>query len=172
MENDTRVKSAIALTVMTALIIVVLYAVFTPSIVFGGTTSNAVGGNVVVPNTCIPILNGNTAINFGSVPPSTYAPTSNAQNVINFGNTAANIMVNGGNWVSGVQSFLQTNTLWDIRTRVANNGNQLSNTIYGVDSFIYVPADGGTNNIYFGVNVPTGQVSGTYTQTINVMLSC
>jgi hypothetical protein len=135
--------------------------------------TNAVGANVFVANTCIPTLyNGNTVINFGSVPPGTSLSATNAETVNNFGNAPSNIYVDGGNWVFFSNSFLVGNTIWALT--ISGTATQLTNAF--VDTKIPVNLNNGVGNtIYFGVNVPANQAaSGTqsYTQIINIMLSC
>ncbi len=178
--NNRAAKPTIALAVVFSLIALMSYALLSPLIV--AAASNVVGGNVVIPNTCVPIIS-NTIINFGSVPPGTYASTANAENVINFGNAGANIIVNGGNWISTTpaHAFLVSNTLWSA-TSGGNIGTQLTNTINGGptggDTKIPILANGAGNTVFFGVNVPTGTANSGitgesgYAQTINVMLSC
>ncbi len=181
MTDFPEARPAIALMLVAALMATVSYALLSPLIVFAGS-SNVVGGNVVIPNTCVPIIS-NTIINFGSTPPGTYQPTANAENLINFGNAAANIIVNGGNWISTTpnRAFHVSNTLWSA-TSGGNIGTQLTNTINGGpaggDTKIPLKANGGGNTVFFGVNVPVGQANSGitgesgYAQTINVMLSC
>jgi hypothetical protein len=185
MKRNNRVtKQVLASAIIVSLIALVVYAILSPLVVLA-STSNTLGGNVVVPNTCIPIIS-NTVIKFGSVPAGSYASTANAENVIDFGNVGGNIIVNGGNWISTTpaKAFWVSNTLWSA-TSGANIGTQLGNTINGGslaggDTQVPLKANGGGNVIYFGVNVPAGQtnsVSGNgsetgYSQTVNVMLSC
>lgn len=54
-------------------------------------------------------------------------------------------------------------------------GNELANVVIapsGQDTNIMVPANGGANVIFFGLNVPVGQTAATYNQVITVTLSC
>ena len=124
--------------------------------------------------TCIPSIS-NTLVNFGSVQAGGFAPTANAVQINNVGTGAGNIIIYStsgttGNWVYLSNSFLVGNTLWDLRSRSANNGNQLTNSIT-TDTFNSLGA-GDAADLYFGLNVPAGQPSGTYTQGITVALSC
>ncbi len=145
-----------------------------------GSTTNAITvmGNAIltatysVPATCIPVLNTNNLITFPNTQAGTSASTSNAENILNAGTTTSNILVDGGNWVSGTLSFLQTNTLWDIVSHAGANGNELANSVTGKDTFIPVLGNSGANVFFFGLNVPQGQAAATYVETINVMLSC
>jgi hypothetical protein len=167
---------AVALSAVLSLIVFVSYLIISPEITVvhaGGT--NAVGANVFVANTCIPTLyNGNTVINFGSVAPGVSLPATNAETVNNFGNAPSNIYVDGGNWVFASNSFLVGNTIW----APTNGGTatQLTSTYPPIDTKIPVNLNNGVGNtIYFGVNVPATQAASapsSYTQTINIMLSC
>jgi hypothetical protein len=177
MNNDNCfIKSALASLFIFALIMMVSFAIISSTnfvqVVYAGT--NVIGANLVIPNTCIPIIN-NAVINFGgSVGSGTFVPTSNNVNVINFGNAAANIFVGGGNWASANNAFWVSNTLWSRFNAFANNiiGTQMANTFIGADTQIPILQNGAGNTIWFGLNVPGTQATGTYTQTINIMLSC
>ena len=186
MKNNELAKSTLASAIVLWLIAVVLYALLSPEIAVVSASTNAIGANVPVPNTCIPIV-ANKVINFGQVLPGSYASTANAENVLNFGNAASNIFImggsttttdNGGNWAYLSNTFLYTNTLWDLIPRGANNGNQIGNFItnpQGQDTFAPASANGGSNAIFFGVNVPAFQApsgASSYSATIDVMLSC
>ncbi len=169
-----QIAPIVAFGIVSALTLLLVFAILSPSVlIVVATTNNVVSEafTVSVPNTCIPIL-GNTLIHFGTVYAGSSASTSNAENVINYGNAQSNILVDGGNWISGSLSFLQTNTLWDIVSRGGANGNQLSNSVTGKDTFIPVQANSGANQMFFGLNIPAGQSAGTYTETINVLLAC
>jgi hypothetical protein len=166
---------AVALSAVLSLIVFVSYLIISPEItvVHATTGSNAVGANVFVANTCIPTLyNGNTVINFGSVAPGVSLAATNAETVNNFGNAPSNIYVDGGNWVFASNSFLVGNTIWALTS--GGTATQLTNAF--VDTKIPVNLNNGVGNtIYFGVNVPATQAASapsSYTQTINIMLSC
>ncbi len=174
--NNELVLSALAFAIVSALTAVVLYSLLSPfvTVVRAASYSNSIGGNVVIPNTCIPIAS-NAVINFGSTPAGSYQDTANAETVTNFGNYESNIFVEGGNYVYLSNSFLVGNTLWDAKSDTANNGNQVVNGIVGADTQIQLTANGGKGTIYFGINVPAGTPpsgSSSYTTTLNVMLSC
>lgn len=160
----------LAFMVVSALIALVVFSILSPMAFFATTnTINAISENLDVPATCVPVIS-NTLITFPSTQPGSYASTSNDVNVIDQGSAAGNILVDGGNWISGSYSFWVTNTLWS-PTSGANIGSQLVNTITGVDTKIPVKANGG-NDLYFGVNIPTGQTAASYAETINVLFSC
>jgi hypothetical protein len=171
--NNTFIKSAIVSLFMFALIMIVSLAIMsynnTVNLAFAAT--NIVGANLVIPNTCIPIIS-NSAIGFGSVAGGAFASTSSAENVINFGNAASNIFVYGGNWIYYNNAIWVTNTLWSPINAYANNiiGTQLVNTI--TDTKIPIGLNGAGNVIWFGLNVPSSAFSGAYTQTVNILLSC
>ncbi|MDE1855503.1 MAG: PGF-pre-PGF domain-containing protein [Candidatus Micrarchaeota archaeon] len=124
--------------------------------------------------TCIPTIT-NTLINFGSLQAGFSTATQNAMPITNAGTATGNIIIYStstttGNWIYFGNSFLTGNTLWDLSKRTANNGNQLTNSIT-TDTFNSL-ASSDTADLFFGLNVPAGQATGTYTQGITVALSC
>ena len=87
------------------------------------------------------------------------------------GNIAANILVDGGNWISGLNNFYVANTLWDGTSDATYIGNalQLDPNIQDTNIQIAQPtpsAPSKSASIYFGLAVPAGQASGAYTQNI------
>lgn len=136
-------------------------------------TVNGIGLTLQVSGTCNPIIS-NALIDFGSVAPGSNAPTTNTVNVQDSGNTGSNIILYStsdsgtGNWVYLSNSFGVSNTLWSATSGGASTA--LTNTVT-TDSNIFVPASG-SNDIYFGVNIPVGQAPGTYSQGITISLSC
>ncbi len=177
--------SMAAFAAVSALVVLVLFAIISPMTSYATVTNtvNALTGCLIVPGTCTPSFT-NTVIYFsnaqtvGYVQPGSYAATQNDVNVVNLGNYNGNIAVSAfsgspatGNWISTAGSFLVGNTLWSL-TSGQNIGTQLTNTVSGVDTKIPVKANSGTNDIFFGLNVPTGQAAGSYNQVITVFLSC
>lgn len=133
--------------------------------------SSNVIGTVTVPSTCFATVSPN-AINFGSLAPTTqYAPANQVVDSNAGGNVAANIVVSGTDWTtSGSGNFLVTNTVWNPTNTVTfTQSNDL--TLLPVDTKIQMSA-GGSGNIFFGVQIPSGQAVGTYTQTITIESSC
>ena len=153
--------------------------VYTQNIVYGytcnGGPSTAITTNTVatanVQSACFISLNTAT-IDFGSLNPNSNVPTTNQ--IIDTdtgGNIAANILVEGGNWISGSNNFLPENTLWNPTTSVSYVGNALSAIPTVTDTQIQIAAGSIASpnqaaSIYFGVGVPAGQVAGAYTQNI------
>ncbi|MGC8571822.1 MAG: hypothetical protein ACP5LH_00875 [Candidatus Micrarchaeia archaeon] len=127
---------------------------------------------LVVPKTCTISLS-NTLINFGSLTPSSSIGTINAITDSNSGGVNAIIYVYGGNWIvasTGANGFGVSNTTYASTYNVAyTTANKLSPT--ATDTSIVVPASG-SNTIYFGVGIPGGASSGSYTQTITIENSC
>ncbi|MDE1855502.1 MAG: hypothetical protein KGH57_04265 [Candidatus Micrarchaeota archaeon] len=171
--NNELVVSALAFAIVSSLTALVLYSLLGPAFtVQAASYSNTIGGNVAIPNTCIPLAS-NTVINFGSVPAGSYAATSNIETVTNYGNFQSNIFVDGGNFIYLSNAFLVGNILWDdVSHGSTANGNQLTNSILGADTQLQASANGGTGTVYFGTNVPPPALPGTYQTTVNVMLSC
>ena len=153
--------------------------VYTQNIVYGytcnGGPANAIATNTVatanVQTACFISLNTGT-IDFGTLSPNGNVPTANQ--IIDTdqgGNIAANILVEGGNWISGSNNFLPENTLWNPTTSASYVGNALSAIPTVTDTHIQIAAGTISSpnpaaSIYFGVGVPAGQVAGAYTQNI------
>ncbi|MEM3744521.1 MAG: hypothetical protein QW759_01635, partial [Candidatus Micrarchaeaceae archaeon] len=132
-----------------------------PSVFFGSAYP--------VQQTCTISLPTN-AINFGSINPNSNTPTSNAITDDNTGNANAYMLVYGGNWIGpGANSFGVGNTLWAATSQSTYSGTPLSAT--PSNTAIVVPA-GSSNSIYFGLGVPGGAPSGSYSQTITIENSC
>jgi hypothetical protein len=147
------------------------------SVAFATTTSN-VTANVAVESVCYIGLSTN-AISFGSL----YPTAQHADNVIVTdsdpnGNAAANVIVFGGNWISGLNSFGVSNTTWSAtssNTFLTTNPLTTSTNPTTTGITIATPttsANDPSNSIYFGLNVPGAIPAGTYTQTIVVENSC
>ncbi|MEM3215977.1 MAG: hypothetical protein QXS17_03615, partial [Candidatus Micrarchaeaceae archaeon] len=135
-------------------------------LVAGNTTSITFS---TVTQTCTISLPIN-AINFGSINPGSNVPTANAITDDNTGNANAYMLVYGGNWIGpGANSFGVGNTLWAATSQSTYSGTPLSAT--PSNTAIVVPA-GSSNSIYFGLGVPGGAPSGSYSQTITIENSC
>ena len=160
--------------------------IYTQNIVYGyscsGGPANAITTNTVatanVQSTCFIGVSANT-INFGTINPGANVPTSQLITVQDpGGNTAANVFVDGGNWISGSNNFYVTNTLWDVTSDLTYTGNALQLAPAGLtDTHITVLAPSistptTSNNIYFGLGIPNGAVAGAYTQNIIIENSC
>ena len=118
--------------------------------------------------TCTISLAPNT-INFGTVVPGSSVATINAVKDDNSGNTGAYILVYGGNWI-GPSQFGVSNTVWDASNDIPfSNAFKLTTT--PSNTAISVAA-GSSNDVYFGLGVPGGAVSGLYSQAITIENSC
>lgn len=144
------------------------------------STSNSMTYNVIaqltVPGACF-ITISNTLINFGTINPGSSVPTANLIVDTNTGgNSNANILVAGGNWISGANQFYVANTLWAATSQSGYTGTPLQHNILQgfVDTQIEIvyPPTSNSNNIFFGVAVPPAQASGTYTQNIIIENTC
>jgi len=90
----------------------------------------------------------------------------------NGGNINAALWTYGGNWI-GPQptdngNFFVANTLWSSTFNGLGTPLQLPT---GANTAIILPATS-SNSIYFGVNVPTGASTGTFSQTITITNIC
>ncbi len=169
-----------AFVTVSAMIAVTLIALLSPAVLVSGATTNTFNGitaKLTVSGVCVPDIT-NSLINFGTVEAGFYAPTNMPEQITDTGSVSTNVLLYSdsgvalsGNWqAGGTGNFLVGNTLWDGRSRTANNGNQLTNSIT-TDTQIF--ANVGTPvDIYFGLNVPAGQPAATYTQGITVSFSC
>jgi hypothetical protein len=83
------------------------------------------------------------------------------------------VYIDGSNWNYVTNSFLVTNTVWNLAPGTAYiSANQLQ----GSSTDTKVPLGGSNSqNIYFGIGVPSGQIgsgSGSYSQTVNIISVC
>jgi hypothetical protein len=180
-ENLKQKLAGIAVFIVSLVLATATYGV---SVVSAGAFQNPadIGGNVQVLGTCSPTVN-NALITFAPVSPS-YAstvndPTTNGVLITDGGNTGSNVLVDGGNWVTGSLSFWGTNTVWNGASNGNGaTGNQVVNQIVlGLGSHTtgdtqIALAAGGTVNLYFGVNVPADTAAGTYVQNLNIITNC
>ena len=108
----------------------------------------------------------NSLISFGSLNPLAATSTSNLVVDTNQGGSVqANILVAGGNWISGANNFYVANTLWNPSSSASYIGNAVQLIPSLADTKIKINA-GGNGDIYFGAGVPAGQPSGSYSQNI------
>ncbi|MEM3744669.1 MAG: hypothetical protein QW759_02400, partial [Candidatus Micrarchaeaceae archaeon] len=114
-----------------------------------------------------------TVINFGSLNPLNNIPTTNAITDDDTGTVGANILVFGGNWILSANALIEfgvSNTTWSSASGVSfATANKLTAT--PAVTGLTVPA-GGSNTIYFGLGIPDGAPSGSYSQTITIENSC
>lgn len=166
------VASLIALTLVEMLGYVGIVAAAT-------NTVNTISVSLTVQGVCVPTLSS-TLITFPPTKAGYFAPTANAVTIGDSGTVGSNIVLYSisdsgtGNWVSGSNSFGVSNTLWNPTSDTGSNlpANALTNSI-ATDTQLYVsPSPVVSNTIYFGVNVPAYQATGTYSQGITVSLSC
>jgi hypothetical protein len=115
----------------------------------------------------------NSLISFGSLNPGSNTPyvSNEVSDTDVNGNTNANIIVEGGNWI-GTTQFTVTNTTWAASNVVFTSGTQLTNTFVDTHIIMPYPPTSSTANIFFGVAVPPGEPSGTFTQNIIIENLC
>jgi hypothetical protein len=142
-----------------------------PNVAYASSSNQNVNANVVVPSTCYLTATPNT-ITFGSVPPgSNYNDNVLVTGADVNGNVNSYLFVSGGNWIA-TSHFGVSNTTWNQTTQTKYTlATALSTT--PANTAILLPFGIGTSNsIYFGMEVPGGTPSGTYTQTITLYASC
>ena len=120
-------------------------------------------------NVCNINLSPNT-INFGTLKPATSISTVNSIVDSNSGNAKAYLFIYGTKWSSANYNFGVSNTSWSAASNTPFSlAGKLLSTAFNT-SIAVPPA--GSNTIYLGVSVPSGQPSGSYTQTITIENSC
>lgn len=167
-------EKSVAAVILVALSIVasfVLSPLAGPALGANSLTSNVVA-TVNVPATCFIDLSTNT-INFGSLAPTAQYPANQLIVDTNSGgNIAANVLVDGGNWIgtNTIHTFYVTNTIWNpASSNTFTPSNDLTSTLSDTQ---IVAGAGLSANVFFGVQIPAGQIADTYTQTINIENSC
>ncbi len=108
-------------------------------------------------------------ISFSTLAPGSTFDTNQLITDTNGGSTSANVLVFGGNWISGPLSFGVSNTLWNPASLSAYGGNALSGSLAATNIIVGAAS---SNNIYFGLGAPAGVGEGTYTQNIIVENQC
>ncbi len=144
-------------------------------------TSNVIA-NVAVSNTCY--VSTPSSVNFGSTLPSLgYVSNVAVTDTDNGGNAQATISVSGvggsgvqiGDWFSGSNVIPVSNTLWSATPQSSYAGTALTNSLASTSITITAPNVAVTSqsaNVYFGVAIPAGAPSGTYTQNVLFQNSC
>lgn len=138
-------------------------------------TQASVSASVSVQNTC-EISLANSIINFGTLAPGTASSASNDVTDTNGGNEGTYVWVDGGNWIGNPSTinFYVTNTEWNgasFTPNVVGAAGFNSLTLVATNTAIFVPASS-SNNIYFGLYIPSGQTANVYSQTINAINVC
>ena len=169
--------------------------IFFGAIVPGGAPAGIYVQNVVLSTSCNTIQTevsmtvnvqsdcfislSNTLIGFGAIDPGSNVGTTNVVTVSDpGGNVAANILVDGGNWISGANNFYVYNTVWNPSSSATYVGNGLNLYPVGItDTNIQIAAptlSSPTESapIYFGLAVPGGQAAGAYAQNIVLENKC
>jgi hypothetical protein len=133
------------------------------------TSTGTVTASVSVGNVIYLSVSPNT-INFGNLDTLTsYNTNMLVTDTDNGGNIAANLLVEGSNWVYYSNTINVGNTLWNPTSLSSYSGTALTNTFTTTNIIIPQPtltSSITSNNIYFGVNVPGGTPPGNYIQTL------
>ncbi|MDE1828007.1 MAG: hypothetical protein KGH65_02505 [Candidatus Micrarchaeota archaeon] len=117
----------------------------------------------------------NTAIAFPSTAAGNNAPLANTVSATNNGNVEGYIWISGTSWATSANSainFFVTNTIFSNAPN-QNAAGYLANalTLSASNTAVLIPAIT-SNTLYFGVNIPAGQASNTYTQNIIFQTVC
>ena len=151
--------------------LLLVFIVATIGMVYAYTESTDITAGVVVPATCVLSLNSST-INFGSVSSNTDTGAANEiVEVSNNGNAiTTSVTINGTQWIdAGANNFAVGQTEWFVSGFTYGSGTALSGTATSIGSNI---AASGSQNLYFGVEVPSAQVAATYEQNITIIMNC
>jgi hypothetical protein len=159
--------------IITSLLIAV--SIIALSLIFIGepgayTSQNVVISNVIVSKTCFITLNV-PSVFFGSLAPA-YGTVYTANFVGDTdtnGNANANILVYGSNLISQSNTIGITNMTWAVTNTLLGSGTAM--TVVLTDTHQTVSA-GGSNQIFIGFNVPSGQLPGTYVGNVVLENSC
>jgi len=146
--------------------------------VFAGSSNSTVTANVNVGNVVyIKIapnsINLNAVTGQNSIYPQSTAVTIATNNLITDydkgGNIAANILVEGTNFVNDSNTIGVSNTLWSATSNTAYGGTPLTTSLTDTEILIPQPSISSpskSNNIYFGFSIPPATPAGNYIQTI------
>ena len=136
---------------------------------FAYTSNTSATANVNVGNV-IYITITPSSNTFGNVyPGSTYDTNVLFTDTDNGGNLAANVFISGSNFIYGSNNIGVSNTLWDYPSQTLYAGTPLSGTPADTGITLAQPSIASpstSNEIYFGVSIPSGTAVGFYTQTL------
>jgi len=161
-------------------VVLIIFALASAVLAFGfsltptlfAVTSNTITASVSVIATCYLTENVQTIVFGGTsgVSPAVQSPFNSVLYSDTAGNTNAMIYVYGTNWVYS--------------SNMAKFGFGVANTVYGpsavsqnalaltaISTNLNLPW-GGSNTVYFAVNIPSGQPVNTYTQNIIAQVTC
>lgn len=117
----------------------------------------------------------NTAVAFPATAAGNNAPLANTVSATNNGNIEGYIWISGTSWATSANAainFFVTNTIFSNAPN-QNGAGYLSNsiTLSAANTAILIPAIA-SNTLYFGVNIPAGQASNSYSQNIVLQTVC
>ena len=148
-------------------------------IITDSATSPAVANSIdggtltVIGSACITNV-APSSINFGSLNPLASANTNNMITDTNSGGAAAYMYVSGGNWIvtsSQLNGFGISNTSWSINAGTSYaTANKLA--VGFANTLQLVAASGGSNTVYFGLNIPPAATATAFNQIIIIENSC
>ena len=152
-----------------------LLAQMAPMVPATYTSTNSFTANVLVSGICYALVSPNP-LSFGTMSPGTSSFTNTVvtDSDVN-GNGALYVSVKGSDWSYFSNTITVGNTLWSASSQSSYTGTALTTTY--ANTAVYVPAPSITsptssNSIYFGMNVPSGETAGVYTQTITFNNVC
>ena len=155
--------TGLALSIFAAIVLL------SSTVSFAYTSNTSATANVNVGNV-IYITITPSSNTFGNVyPGSNYGTNVLFTDTDNGGNLAANVFVSGSNFVYGSNGIGVSNTLWDYPSQSSYIGNALSATSTDTGITLAQPSIASpstSNEIYFGVSIPSGTAVGFYTQTL------
>jgi len=115
-----------------------------------------------------------SSINFGSMNPLASVNTNNMITDTNSGGAGAYMYVSGGNWIitsSQLNGFGISNTSWSINAGTSYAAANKLSVIFA-NTLRLVAASGGSNTVYFGLNIPPAATATAFNQIIIIENSC
>lgn len=170
MKYNIKTKYLVYLAAVTSLFSAILFG---SSMVFAASSN--VAASVSISAVCYTSATPNS-ISFGTMSPNTNVPTNvlvTDQDV--GGNVGSYLYISGSSWSSGSNSFGISNTTWDSSSQSTYTGTGLSSTASNTAILIPSPSISTpttSNDVYFGLAIPSATPAGTYTQTITFENSC
>ncbi len=163
MNKELFLITGLALSIFAAVVLL------SSTVSFAYTSNTSATANVNVGNV-IYITITPSSNTFGNVyPGSAYDTNVLFTDTDNGGNLAANILISGSGFSYGSNTIGVSNTLWDYSSQTSYAGTALSGTPADTGITLAQPSIASpstSNEIYFGVSIPSGTEAGLYAQTL------
>ncbi|MDE1828005.1 MAG: hypothetical protein KGH65_02495 [Candidatus Micrarchaeota archaeon] len=172
MNFKTTIVNAGIIAVIAAMMLSVTFSITGLSFSANSGSTNVVA-TVNVQTTCV-LAVSNTAVNFLTVNPGASTGVVNAVADTNNGNVGAYIWISGSNWIGAniAINFFVTNTIYSNALSSEGAGFLFNSVGLATGNTGILVSTAGTNNLFFGVNIPVGQTANAYTQNIVINNVC